>query len=99
LAVRPRSTLFVAARGASSCDGANWNAISHIASCTRPPTTPSMSSEELATPMSRASVKERYPMTPGAPVCSGSCKKTKCKKSCKLVFSGNALRIRSHYIE
>jgi hypothetical protein len=33
----------------------------------------------------------------GAPVCNGSCKKTKCK-SCKLVFSGNAIRIRIHYM-
>ena len=53
-----------------------------------------MSSEEFATPTSPAWSN----VTPGAPVCNGSCKKIKCK-SCKLVFSGNALRIRSHYIK
>jgi hypothetical protein len=33
-----------------------------------------------------------------SPVGNGSCKKIKCK-SCKLVFSGNVNRIRSHYVK
>jgi hypothetical protein len=60
-------------------------------SCARP--TPSMSSEEFATPPTPPAWRNDVAL--GAPVCNGSCKKTKCK-SCKLVFSENALRIRSH---
>jgi hypothetical protein len=53
-----------------------------------------MSSTVFASPTSPAWIN----VVLGASVVNGSCKKIKCK-SCKLVFSGNANRIRSHYVK